>query len=58
MCFEDRVYSELLREYNPGTKDLEVTDVRGMYSDEGKYRCVVTALLSEEAIQQIIMRTA
>ena len=57
VCFEDKVYCELLRRYNAGTKDLEVTDVRGMYSDEGKYRCVVTALLSEQAIEQVILRT-
>ena len=57
VCFEDTVYSELLRRYGTGSGDLEVTDVRGLYSDEGKYRCVVTALLSEQAIEQVILRT-
>ena len=57
VCFKDAVYSELLKEYDPGTKDIQVTDVRGLYNDQGEYSCVVTALLSEEAIERIILRT-
>ena len=55
LCFGDAVYSELLSVYPPNGDDLHILDIRGLWSDTGEYRCVVTASLSEAAVNRVIL---